>query len=191
VIRDLILKNRSVRRFQQDQKISCRILEELLELAIYSASGANRQPLKYLISCEPEGNGRIFPFLAWAGYLEDWEGPGPGERPAAYIIILGDRRISENFGCDHGIAAQSILLGAVEKGLAGCMIGSIEREKLREELDISERFKMLLVLALGVPAEKVVIETARSDGDIRYWRDRENIHHVPKRPLSEILLGRV
>ena len=131
----------------------------------------------------------IFPYLAWAGYLKNWKGPEPGERPSAYIIILGDSRVSENFYCDHGIAAQSILLGATEKGLGGCIIGSIKREPLRRILGLGKQFSILLVIALGSPKEKVVLEEAK-ENDIRYWRDDEEVHHVPKRPLNEIILNR-
>jgi nitroreductase len=126
--------------------------------------------------------------LAWAAYLKEWPGPSPGERPAAYIIILGDTQIAKGFGCDHGIAAQSILLGAREKGLAGCMIGLIKREELREALSIPSRYEVLLVIALGKPREQVVIDELAPGGDIKYWRDRDGVHHVPKRPLKEIII---
>lgn len=187
-IRDLVVKNRTCRRFGRDVAVTPETLRELVDLARLSASGANLQPLKYILSWEPEKNALIFPHLGWAGYLKDWPGPCEGERPSAYIIILGDTRISRSFGCDHGIAAQSILLGAAEKELAGCMIGTVQRQDLRTALDIPAHFEILLVLALGRPAETVVLETAEPDGDIRYWRDAGGVHHVPKRALDDIIL---
>jgi len=99
--------------------------------------------------------------------------------------------VSKSFGCDHGIAAQSILLGAAEKGLGGCMIGTVQREELRNALDIPARYEILLVLALGKPREKVVIEAADNTGDIKYWRDSQGTHHVPKRPLDELCLSTI
>jgi nitroreductase len=188
MIRDLIITNRSCRRFQQDIAVERETLRELVDLARLSASGANMQPLKYILSWEPQKNARVFPHLGWAGYLKNWSGPEEGERPSAYIIILGDTRISRPFGCDHGIAAQSILLGAVEKGLAGCMIGTVQRQGLRDALDIPSHFEILLVLALGKPAEIVALETVEQAGDIRYWRDADGVHHVPKRALDDIIL---
>mgnify|MGYP003681958164 CR=1 FL=1 len=131
----------------------------------------------------------IFPHLAWAGYIKDWAGPCEGERPSAYIIILGDTQIIRSFGCDHGIAAQSILLGAIEKGLGGCIIGAVEQQGLRKALEIPERYEILLVLALGKPRETAVIETVGPMGDIKYWRDSEGIHHIPKRLLDDIIVG--
>lgn len=189
VVKDLIRKNRSIRRFHQEVAIDLETLRELVDLARLSASGANRQPLKYVLSCEPEKNALIFPQLVWAGYLADWPGPEEGERPSAYIIILGDTEIHPSPGVDHGIAAQSILLGATEKGLGGCIIATIQRETVREALDIDPRHKILLVLALGKPKEKVVIDPVGADGDIKYWRDSERVHHVPKRALDEIIVG--
>ena len=187
-IRDLIIKNRSVRRFCEDVAVERETLRELVDLARLSASAANMQPLKYVLCCEPERNAHVFRYVGWAGYLKDWPGPAEGERPTAYIIILGDTEISEFADCDHGIAAQSILLGAAEKGLAGCMIGTVRRKELSAALAIPPRYKILLVLALGKPAETVVLETAGPDGGIEYWRDADGVHHVPKRPLDELIL---
>jgi nitroreductase len=187
-LRDLILANRSYRRFDEKARMDRKTLLELVDLARLSASAANLQPLRYILSCSPEKNARIFPHLAWAGYLTGWGDPAEGERPAAYIIILGDTRISAKTGCDHGIAAQSILLGAVSKGLGGCMLGAIQRDNLRQALGIPAHLEILLVIALGKPSERVVIEPLPPDGSIRYWRDAEGVHHVPKRPLDEIVL---
>ena len=189
MIKDLILKNRSYRRFHQEVTIERDTLRELVDLARCSASGANRQPLKYILSCDPEKNATIFQRLAWAGLLTDWPGPSEGERPAAYIIVLGDTEISKNFMVDHGIAAQSILLGAVDRGLGGCMLAAIQRDNLRKDLDIPERYEILLAIALGKPKEKVVLETVGPDGNTTYWRDSDSVHHVPKRPLDDIIIG--
>jgi nitroreductase len=188
MIRDLIITNRSYRRFHQEVAIQRGTLRGLVDLARLSASAANLQPLKYMLCCEPEKNALVFPHLGWAGYLKDWAGPAEGERPSAYIIILGDTEISRSFGCDHGIAAQSILLGATEKGLGGCMIGTIQRQELRKALDIPVHYEILLVLAIGKPKENITIEMVGPAGKIEYWRDAEGTHHVPKRSLDEIII---
>ncbi len=184
--KDLIKRCRSYRRFYEDYKVEESLLRELVGLARLSASAANLQPLKYILSYQPSKNNLIFPALSWAGYIKDWPGPKEGERPTAYIIILGDKTIAKSFDYDCGIAAQSILLCAVEKGLGGCMLGAIDRDLLRKNLNIPQQYDILLVIALGKPKEKVVIE--ESKGDIKYYRDKNNIHHVPKRPLDEIIL---
>ncbi len=187
MLKNLILNNRSYRRFYQAEEVSLETLTELVELARLSPSAANLQPLKFILSNEPKKNNLIFSRLSWAGYLKEWVGPQEGERPSAYIIIVGDISITKTFGCDHGIAAQSILLGAVGKGLGGCIIASIDRDCLRNDLNIPAQFEILLVLALGKPKEKVVIDEVK-DGDIKYWRDKNDVHHVPKRSLEDLIL---
>jgi len=189
MVRDLVLKNRSYRRFYQEVAVERETCRELVDLARLSASGSNLQPLKFILSCEPEQNARIFACLGWAAYLKDWPGPAEGERPSAYIVILGDKEIAQSFGVNPGIAAQSILLGATEKGLGGCMIGSIKKPQLAQALDIPSQFEILLVLAIGKPRETVVLEPVGTDGDIKYWRDANQVHHVPKRSLDEIIIG--
>jgi len=189
MIKDLIEKNRSYRRFDETAAISEIQLRNWVDLARLSASGANLQPLKFMLANQPERNSAIFECLAWAGYLKDWKGPKRGERPAAYIVILGDTEIGKRFDTDLGIAAQSILLGAVEAGYGGCMIASIQQDKLRGALEIPERYNILLVIALGKPVEQVVIEPVKPDGNIQYWRDADGTHHVPKRDLDELIVG--
>lgn len=187
MIPELVLRNRSYRRFVESEAVSEAMLRELVDLGRLSATGGNKQPLKFFLSCDVTTNARIFPYLAWAAWLKDWDGPREGERPAAYVVILGDKTISAGFGVDHGIAAQSILLGAAERGLGGCMIGSIRRKELAESLGLPERYEILLVLALGKPGEKVVIEAVKGD-DTKYWRDADGVHHVPKRSLDEVIV---
>lgn len=188
MIRDLIRKNRSYRRFVQDHTVDLETLKSFVDLARHSASGSNLQPLKYILSCDPNKNDRIFPHLGWAGYLKEWGGPVEGERPSAYVILLGDTDITQSFGVDHGIAAQSILLGSTELGLGGCIIGTVNKKELRQALEIPPRYKILLVLAIGKPKEVVVLETVDLEGDIKYWRDSDGVHHVPKRALEDIIL---
>jgi nitroreductase len=158
------------------------------QLARLSASGGNNQTLKFLISWEPDKNAKIFQTLSWARLLEGWGGPQEGERPSGYIIILHDKEIAANYFCDQGIAAQSILLGAAEKGLGGCMLGAIKKDDLRKALNLADRLDILLVIALGKPREKVVIENVGADGSTRYWRDAQDIHHVPKRALKDLII---
>ena len=188
MLKDLVFKTRSYRRFYQDTTVEIETLKELVDLARHSASGANRQPLKYALSCETKTNALIFETLGWAAYLKDWPGPVEGERPAAYIVILMDTEISKQPFVDHGIASQNIMLGATEKGLGGCIIATINRDRLRKALELEDRYDILLVLAIGKPKETVKIEYIDSAGDIKYWRDDEAVHHVPKRLLEDIVV---
>lgn len=186
---DLIKRDRSYRRFHEDERIDTKTLKELVELARLSASTANLQPLRFCLVNDSEKNAEVFTTLKWAGYYKDWSGPAAGERPSAYIVILRDKNITVRTGYDEGIAAQSIMLGAAEKGLGGCMIGSIDTEKLRKILSIDEGLSVQIVLALGKPAEVSVTETMGKDGSIKYWRDEQGVQHVPKRAREDIIVG--
>lgn len=188
MLKDLVLKNRSYRRFYQDHKISKKDLTDLIELARLTPSGRNLQPLKYYLSADEETNEKVFSTIAWAGYLKDWDGPEQGEKPTGYIVVLGDTRLTKNYFCDHGIAAQTMLLGATEKGLGGCIFASIQRTKLMELLELDEHFEILLVIAIGKPKEDVVVEDVKND-DIKYYRDENQVHHVPKRSSEELIIN--
>ena len=185
---EIVQKSRSYRRFYQHPGIDEHTLRELVGLTRFCPSAANLQPLKYVLSCDPEKNALVFSHLEWAAYLKDWDGPAEAERPTGYIIVLQDTNISRSIDCDHGIACQTILLGATEKGLGGCMLGAVNRKDLHVALGFQTHLKILLVVALGKPKETVVIEPVQ-EGTIRYWRDEMNVHHVPKRALTEIIIS--
>ncbi len=187
MLKDLILKNRSYRRFYQNEPVSRETLKELVDLARLSGSARNAQPLRYYLSETPQVNDQIFAHLSWAAFLKDWDGPVQGERPSAFIVMLLDTRIASNYFCDDGIASQSILLGATEKGLGGCIIGSVDRLPLQKALQLPEYYKIIHVIALGKPKEEVVLETMQGD-NFRYWRDEKNVHHVPKRNLDDLIV---
>jgi nitroreductase len=185
--KELVAKTRSYRRFTQEPLAESTLLQ-LVDYARLSASPANRQALKFLLSCDASTNEKIFPALSWAAALKDWSGPSTEERPTAYIVLLLDTDQSKNAGQAPGIAAQSIVLGAAEQGIGACMIGSINREALMERLALSRRYEVVLIVALGKPAETVVIEGPGPAGEITYYRDEAGVHHVPKRPLNELIV---
>ena len=188
-VHELVRRNRSYRRFHQDAEIDRSTLEELVDLARLSASSRNGQALKFYLSCEEARNAAIFEHVFWAGYLKDWKGPEEGERPAGYIVVLKDTNLEKEVICDHGIAAQSILLGATERGLGGCIIGTVTRKELAPLLGLPPHLEIQIVIALGKPKETVVIDEVGADGDIKYWRDEDGVHHVPKRALRDVIVG--
>jgi nitroreductase len=191
MLAEIVRKNRSYRRFRQEMPVEIETLRGLVDLARLSASARNLQVLRYMISCDPATNAQIFATLAWAGYLPDWPGPVEGERPAAYIVVLGDPSAGPYLAVDSGLAMQNILLGAVEKGLGGCIVASVQRKRFREILSIPEPYEIQFVVALGTPLETVVIEEIRPDGDVKYWRDAQAVHHVPKRRLGDVILAEI
>jgi nitroreductase len=189
MMKELVKSNRSFRRFKEEIDISIDVMYDCIDNARLSPSARNAQSMKFYVSNDRKINDLIFPELAWAGFIKGWEGPAQGERPSAYVIILNDLRIADKYYCDDGIAAQTIMLSMAEKGFGGCIIGSVNRNALREKLNISGYFDILYVLALGKPAETVVIEDMDKNGDYKYWRDEEGIHHVPKRSLNNLIIN--
>lgn len=189
MFRDLVIKNRTYRGFDESYRIDRAVLEELVDLTRYTASSANLQPLKYRVAADRETVARIQPLTHWAGALPQLQLPREGSRPTAFIVICQDMRISASTAMlkDVGIVAQTIALGAAEMGLGCCMIGSFSAQKLREAIELPEELEPKLVIALGKPAEEIVLEEAQA-GKTTYYRDERGAHHVPKRPLSEILI---
>lgn len=189
MVYDLVVKSRSYRRFYEDRPISMEQLESLIDLGRLSPSGGNNQYIKYAAVCDRKKNEEVFDCLAWAGYLKDWDGPEKGERPAGYIILLRDKTINPNMSVDEGISAQSIFLGATEMGFGGCFLMNVQRGKLARILELDEeRYAISMVIALGVPKEEVVITDVKEDGDIKYYRDANQVHYVPKRSHEEVVV---
>lgn len=185
----LVLQNRSYRRFYEQEAISMETLEELASLGRIVPSTANSQAIKFMLINTPYENAQVYKTLGWAGMLADWNGPEEGERPSAYIILLGDLTLGKNKFMDDGIIAQTMLLGAVSKGYGGCMLGNIKRTELAKALHIDlEKYSIDLVIALGKPKEEVILEDITPLHGNRYYRDENQMHHVPKRSLEELIL---
>ncbi|MDE6048394.1 MAG: nitroreductase family protein [Paramuribaculum sp.] len=188
MIKSLLEENRSIRRFDFSKKIEYSTLKDLVELTRFCASGRNLQPLRYRIVSSEKECKAIFPYLAWAGYYKDWDGPEEKERPAAYLIQCLDTDLIPDCLCDDGLQLEAITLGATALGIRGCIIKSFNMQKISEALHIQQRFKPRYVLALGYPVEKATIVDLDSEGDIRYFRDSEQTQCVPKRSIDELLI---
>ena len=190
MLAELVRKTRSYRRFYEDVPVSRETLLDLIDCARLSATGGNRQALRYFIAADAEMCAKIYPTLIWAMLLKDWDGPEPGERPAAYIVMGQDEGYKAVSPYDPGIAAQTMMLAATEKGLGGCMFSGIRRDELKAVLGLPDSFEVLLVLALGKVKETVVIDEVEAGADLKYWRDADRVHHVPKLKLPDIVLNR-
>jgi nitroreductase len=105
--------------------------------------------------------------------------------------MLEDKSLGKSMEIDQGIAAQSIFLGATEMGLGGCYIGNMKKDNLRKALNIDDNYDIALVIALGYTKEEVVIENINEEGDVKYWRDEKQVHHVPKRSLEQLIVQEI
>jgi len=192
-LKELVYKNRSYRRFYEDVEIGKQQLIDLVDLARMTPSPKNLQALKFFVNNDRVLNEKIFETLAWAGYLKNWAGPEKGERPSAYIFILADKKISPDIAKDYlytasGYVAQSMLLGAVDAGFGGCTIAAFKKKELHEIVKLPEHLEIMLVLALGKPKENIIITEADATGDIKYYRDENGNHYVPKRNLDDLIV---
>ncbi|MFO7735781.1 MAG: nitroreductase family protein [bacterium] len=185
---DLVKKARSHRRFHEKVRLSNEFMRDLIEYARFSPSGMNKQPIRFILSNNFDKNEKVFSTLSWAAELRDWDGPEKGQRPAGYIIIVRDTNIVKNQNADGAIMMQSIFLAAAEKDIAGCMLASVDRKKLRKIMNIPEHYEIEYVLALGKSAETVIVDDYPPKGDLRYYRDKDYNHHVPKRQVDELIL---
>lgn len=191
MLKDLVLKNRSYRGYHEERIVSRDELLELVDDARLTASGGNKQPLKYYISNQREEVEAILATTKWAAALPELHLPKPGTHPTAFVIILQDTSIQPNLQAaqiDVGIAAQTITLAATEKGLGGLMIRNFGLKPLSELLALPENLVPILVIALGAPAEEIQLVPVPESGDINYYRDEKGTHYVPKRALEEIVL---
>lgn len=189
-LKKLIIADRTVRRFEEDVTVPEEVLESLVELTRYCHSGRNAQPLKYVLVASKEACQEVYPLLKWAGYFADWDGPEEGERPAAYLVQCLDTYYGKACLCDDGLQLEAISLGMTSLGLGGCIIKAFNAPKLSEVLGIDPRYEPRYVMAMGIPKERVKIEdmSGEEDADFKYYRTTDLIHHVPKRPLSELVL---
>ena len=191
MIKDLVRKNRSYRGYDESRKITEDELKDLVDTARVAGSAANLQPLKYRLVCSEAEVAKLNGITRWGKMLKDIELPHKGKFPTAYIVICVDTdiaKVPENANTDIGIAAQPILLAAVEQGLGGCMIGNYEKAQAAEALALPERFVPQLIVAIGKPDETVVLTDTGEDGSVKYYRDANDVHYVPKRKLEDILL---
>jgi nitroreductase len=186
-LEELVLRNRSYRKFKGDEAITEESLLKLIDLARKTPSSKNIQPLKYIPVVRKEETDFVFQQLSWAKHLPNWDGPEESERPTAYLIMLLDKVLSENAMIDAGIASQTILLGATEMSLGGCIIRTVNRQPLREHYKLPEYLEIIQVIALGKPAQEVKLIEMGDDGSHLYYEDEQGLHRVPKRSLEEIV----
>lgn len=190
-LRDLLIDNRSYRTFDESCEIPHDTILSWIDNCRLCPSARNAQPLRYKIVDTREGVEKLLPYTAWAGALPELKLPPDGGHPSAFVVILCDTMVTKDprqAEKDVGIAAMTLLLSATERGYGGCMIGAFHPDTVGEKLRIPERYVPMLIVALGKPAETVFITNPKPDGDVTYFRDAHNLHFVPKRLLSDIVL---
>lgn len=187
-IYEAILARRTIRKFKQEE-IDISILKKLVNAARLAPSGGNIQPLEYFIVSDPKLKDKIFPTLQWAGYIKPYGNPREGEKPAAYIVILvnKDLAVDSNYKYDIGASAENITLTALQECIGCCWIGSFNKKRLTQILNIPDNYVVDLVIAIGYPAEEPVVEEITPGASIKYYKDSSGTLHVPKRKVEDII----
>ena len=181
---EAILSRRSIRRFQQ-KPINIELLRNFVNAARVAPSAANLQPLEYFIVTEEDLCSKIFETIGWAGYIKPTWKPSKNERPTAYIVILVKDINNKYYLRDVGLASENIVLASEEKHIGSCILCKIEKDKIQEILKIPDTLHVDSVIALGYKAEQVVVEDLKDS--VKYWRDENEVLHVPKRNLEDII----
>ena len=190
MMKEIFTANRTCRTFDESRKISREELCELVECARLAPASANIQPLSYRLVYTQDELDAVQPLTKWAASLPNLELPPKGHRPTAFLVICHDTPkfgSPDRFQRDVGICALAISLAAFDKGLASCMIGSFKGDELRCVLGLADNVVPQLVIAIGAPDEVRRVEDAK-DGVVKYYRTEDNVHVVPKRPLSELII---
>jgi len=185
-IKKIIYERRTIRKFKI-QTINTSDLVELIDFARMAPSASNIQSLKYIIVNNQEKVIEVFKNTKWAGYLKGDGSPTIEQRPRAFIIVLNDMIIKkEGYELDAGASIENILLGAQSKKIGTAWLGAINKVNIKSILEISNQYKIIAAIALGYADYKTKIEDVKND--IKYYLDKEDILHIPKRKISEVIL---
>lgn len=185
--KELVKSNRTCRRYD-GRPVSRQELLDLVDLVRYAPCGKNKQALRFDLVADEESKAKVFENIFWAGYLKDWPGPVEGERPGGYILLFEDSNYGRCMTDDVGIAAQTIALGARAEGKAVCIFGAYKEKEIKEALGLGDNLKLVLLIAVGYPLEEVVIDDVHEGDDIKYYRDQDQVHHVPKIVTEDLLV---
>ena len=175
---------RSIRHFQ-DRPVPREVLEKCVNAARLAPTGANLQPLEFVIVDDPDLVSRIFPTIKWAMYIRPAHDPPPGNEPRAYILIMKRKDVNPAWAlCDVGAAMQTIILVALDQGVGTCALLSVDFDSVRSTLNVPDEYETSLLIALGYPNESPV--EAPVEDSVRYWKDESGVLHVPKKSLDAV-----
>lgn len=180
----LLRHNRSYRGYDASFRVREDQLRKIIAVATLCPSARNQQVLRFRPVLADEA-AKVLRHIRLGGALPELHLPFPGTEPNAFIVICSTVEESKYVDVDLGIVAQSMLLQAVEMGLGGICIGAFDHKELREELSLPH--EPLLVLAIGRPAEKILLKECRAGDNLNYYR-MDNTHYVPKITIDDLIL---
>jgi len=183
-LESLLKKNRSYRGYDASRPVTEADLMKLLEVVPWTASGMNAQPLRFRLVCGADV-AKLHPLVKLGAALPEEHLPHPGEEPQAYIVVCSTVPVSRVVDIDLGIAAQSILLRAVENGLGGIFILNFQASAVREALGLP--LDPVAVIGIGKPLERIFLVDAQPGASLDYYR-KDGVHFVPKLGVKDLIL---
>ena len=181
----LLRRNRSYRGYDKACVVTMAQLRRIAEVCTKVPSGRNQQVLRFKLLTRDSGSEAMQGLYKLGGALPELHLPFPGTEPEAFIIICSTVTPDKWVNMDVGIAAQSMLLKAVEMGLGGICIGAFNKDKVTETFGLP--CEPVLILAIGKPAEKIELVPVRAGEPLKYYREN-GIHYVPKITADDLIL---
>ena len=181
----LLRRNRSYRGFDKSCPVTQAQLRRIAEVCTLVPSGRNQQVLRLKLLTRNNGADQMQGLYKLGAALPELHLPFPGTEPEAFIIICSTVEPDKWVHMDVGIAAQSMLLKAVEMGLGGICIGAFNKQALIETFALP--YEPVLMLAIGKPAEKIELLPVHAGEPLKYYREN-GIHYVPKIVANDLIL---
>jgi len=182
---ELLKTRRSYRKFEQ-KPVPEEVLRDILEAARLSASGGNKQPLRYIVINDSSKLDSVLQYLTWAGQIPKEIGwPKDNEKPVLYIAVIENVKESPYSETDAGIADANMTLAAWSHGVGSCIICACNKPKLEELFGLGENQRLHSIVAFGYPSHKSTVVDPGDDGKLNYYVDEEKNFYVKKRKIED------
>jgi len=143
---DIVLSRRSIRHYEK-KEIPKGVLSQILEAGRQAPSAANRQPLHFIVVTD-ENSKKEFSKGLFNRFIKD-----------APITIVGcantgDFMTGKWAVVDTTIALQNMVIAAWSMSIGSCWIGDFKEEKVKQTLQIPDKWKVVALVSFGYPAEQ-------------------------------------
>lgn len=183
---EAIKSRRTIRKFK-DTPVKQEDILKIIDGGRLAPTGANLQPIKFLVVTDRDLRKQMYPFIKYAGYLPDFN-PTFEQSPTAFIVVLNDTEIksTEKSECDSGAVIMNMCLMATELNIGSCWLGAIDRAKIKKILKLDDKYDITYLLGLGFPAQSG--EAVKMNDSIKYYHDENQNVFVPKRSIDDVIV---
>ena len=145
---DCIKKRYSVRKFL-DKPVEQEKIDILLEAARLAPSASNKQTWHFVVIRDKEKRKQLTGICRGQSFVSE----------APITIAVCNTNLDYIMTCgqkapviDGAIAAEHIVLQAVELGLGSCWIGAFYHDKMAELINLPQNYEIIGLLPIGYPA---------------------------------------